>query len=164
MRIWTIIGVLLAAFSAPTMALPPVDDSLELRDQARACYLGFIKLYDVDYLADANDARCVRVSYLRNFSADELSDATTKVFAQRHGADVAAEYIDLLQGVNSAYADVANGDTYTYCVADSVGGVLIRDDEAVQRIESDDFARRFFQIWVKGERNDGRPEWSFRNC
>ena len=161
---WMLSGILFAALNAPSMALPPVSDSLEIRDQARACYLGFIKLYDVDYLADASNARCVRVSYLRGFSADELSEATTKVFAQRHGSDVAAEYIDLLQGVNSAYDDVDNGDTYTYCVADSVGGVLIRDNEAVRRIDSDDFAKRFFQIWVKDERNDGRPEWSFSTC
>ena len=137
---------------------------MELRAQARACYLGFIKLYDAEYLVDDGDSRCVRVSYLRKFSADELGEATTKVFAKRHGSEIAAEYVDLLNGVNKSYADVDSGDSYTYCVANAVGGVLIRDNETVKRIESDDFARRFLQIWVLGEGNDGQPEWNFRRC
>jgi hypothetical protein len=143
-----------------------IDQSkLELRAQARACYLGFIKLYDVDYLVDQEDGRCVRVSYLRGFSADQLGEATTKVFAQRHGDEVAARYLDLLSGVNAVYAPVDDGDTYTYCVTKSTGGgLLLRDGQAVKRIPSDDFAERFMQIWVGGETPEGKPAWNFRSC
>jgi hypothetical protein len=164
MRKWLILMGSMLGFSVQASALPPVDELLELRDQARACYLGFIKIYDVDYLADDASTRCVRVSYLRGFSADELGEATTKVFAKRHGNAEAARFIDLLDGVNQSYKAVQDGDTYTYCVADTAGGVLIRDGEPVKRISSDEFARRFLQIWVNGERADGMPEWSFNNC
>jgi hypothetical protein len=147
-------------------AAPSSDDltSLELRDQTRACYLGFIKLYDVDYLADENGSRCVRVSYLRSFSKQDLGTATDEIFAKRHGDDVAASYGDLLSQVNAAYEPVEEGDGYTYCLAPEQGGVLLRDQRAVKRIESDDFAERFMQIWVRGEAPDGKPEWGFGSC
>lgn len=147
-------------------ATPAIGDAkLELRAQARACYLGFIKLYDVDYLVNEGDARCVRVSYLRGFSADQLGKATSKVFAQRHGDDIAERYLDLLGDINAAYEPVNDGDTYTYCVNQAAGGgVLLRDGQPVTRVASDDFAERFMQIWVQGETSDGKPDWNFRSC
>jgi hypothetical protein len=141
------------------------DAELELRDQARACYLGFIKLYDVDYLANDDGDRCVRVAYLREFSVDQLSKATKQVFAQRHGDEVATQYVDLLEKINDAYEPVLGGDTYTYCVKPAMGGgLLLRDGKPVTQVPVDDFAERFMQIWVSGENPQGKPNWKFRNC
>ena len=156
--------ILLLISTSVGASLPPVDSDLQVRAQARACYLGFIKLYDVDYLAGETGARCVRVSYLRGFSADQLGEATTQIFRERHGETVAERYRDLLGEVNRAYADVDDGDSYTYCVTQDRGGVLLRDARPVSRIASDDFARRFMQIWVTTERADGGPDWAFRDC
>lgn len=157
---------LLASWLGVTQALPQVGDAatLELRAQTRACYLGFIKLYDVDYLADESGSRCVRVSYLRDFSKQDLGSATDKVFAKLHGDEVAERYQDVLTSVNAAYEAVQEGDVYTYCREPARGGVLLRNQQAVKLINSDDFAERFLQIWVKGESPDGRPEWRFNSC
>lgn len=160
--------LLLLAAMTSTVALGSTlslgNKELELRAQARACYLGFIKIYDVDYFADDTAARCVRVSYLRGFSADELGEATVKVFAKRHGEDTARRYEDLLSELNAAYEPVDNGDTYTYCVAPNTGGLLMRDGNTVKQIHSEDFAERFLRIWIKGEQTRGEPEWAFGTC
>ena len=140
---------------------------VQLKAQARACYLGFIKLYDIDYFADPADgagARCVRVSYLRGFSADELGEATFKVFRERHGDALTQRYRAQLTEVESAYRSVQSGDRYTYCVNDSDSGILMRDGSSVISFSSDDFAERFLQIWVKRERQGGEPEWGFGSC
>lgn len=143
-----------------------IDDAeLELRAQARACYLGFIQLYDVDYYVGESGDRCVRVAYLRGFSEEQLGEATTKVFAKRHGETVAAQYDDLLDQINAAYEPVNDGDVYTYCVNRTQGaGLLLRDGQPVKRVPVDDFAERFLQIWVGGETADGKPDWNFGSC
>ena len=163
---WTVLIVCLAWLPMLNAASLLVDDAeLELRAQTRACYMGFIKLYDIDYLVDGDEARCVRVSYLRGFSADQLAKGTSKVFAERHGDAVADRYLDLLRDINAAYEPVDNGDTYTYCVNEAAGGgLLLRDGRPVKRVGSDDFAERFMQIWVQGELPDGKPDWNFRSC
>ncbi len=143
------------------------DASLALTAQARACYLGFIKLYDIDYFARGpreQGARCVQVSYLRDFSAEELGEATLKIFRKRHGDDLVGQYRRELSDVGSAYLAVAPGDRYTYCVDPAAGGVLQRDGAPVAQFGSADFAARFLQIWVKRERDDGLPEWGFGQC
>ena len=68
------------------------DSRLELKAQARACYIGFIKLYDADYHARPGVGRCIRLSYLRDFSGEALDEATVKVFKQRHGEAMVARY------------------------------------------------------------------------
>ncbi len=141
---------------------------LELKAQARACYLGFIKLYDADYFrgpAEGGPAtRCVRVSYLRDFSASELDEATRKIYNDLHGDAVADRHRAWLERIGLAYRAVRPGDRYLYCVDAAGAGALIRDGAPVLSISSDDFAQRFLQIWVRSEDADQAPEWSFGRC
>jgi hypothetical protein len=144
------------------------DRPLELRAQARACYLGFIKLYDVDYFREAGaggDAtRCVRVSYLRDFSAEALDEATLKVFAERHGDGALRRYRRELEQVGMVYEPVAPGDRYTFCRAPGDTGLLLRDGREVMRVVTDGFAERFLEIWVRSEDAAQAPEWAFSRC
>jgi hypothetical protein len=159
--------VLMVMLSAPLAAeRQPVlgDDPLDLRAQARACYLGFIELYDIDYFARPGAERCVEVSYLRAFSDEDLDEATQKVFERRHGSEFVERYRSQLQRVGAVYQPVAPGDRYTYCVDPQAGGLLLRDGSPVIRFEESDFAERFMQIWVKSDRPQGEPEWGFGQC
>lgn len=141
------------------------DDSLlELKAQARACYMGFIELYDADYYARPGVGRCIRLSYLRDFSGEALDEATVKVFKQRHGEAMVARYREDLARIGAAYRPVVPGDRYTYCVGNDSGGVLLRDGEAVARIDSNELAERFLQIWVRSDAPDSLPEWGFGQC
>jgi hypothetical protein len=141
------------------------DRQLELKAQARACYLGFIKLYDADFFRNqAASTSCVRLSYLRDFDAESLGEATEKVFEDRHGSDVVSRYRSELDQVASAYRSVEPGDRYLYCLGSDGAGNLMRDDAPTLRLPSTDFARRFLQIWVKGEDDLGNPQWGFGSC
>jgi len=158
---------MLLMLSAPLAAqerLVPGDTPFELRAEARACYLGFIELYDVDYLVSPSATRCIRLSYLKAFSGDTLAEATRKVFEQRHGSEITARYRAELARLGAAYTDVAPGDRYTYCVDVAAGGLLLRDGVAVHRTEGRDFAARFLQIWINGDRPEGAPVWGFGQC
>lgn len=162
-----LISLSLAGMASATQQLTLGDASLALTAQARACYLGFIRLYDIEYFARGpreQGARCVQVSYLRNFSAEELGEATLKVFRKRHGDDLVGRYQQELGDVGAAYLAVQPGDRYTYCTDPAAGGVLLRDGTTVAQFGSSDFAARFLQIWVERERDDGLPEWSFGQC
>ncbi|MCG6967333.1 MAG: hypothetical protein LJE59_12565 [Chromatiaceae bacterium] len=164
---------LLLAFVLPAQLLAAQrlmygEEPLELRGQARVCHLGLIKLYDIDYFrgpgADPNAARCVQLSYLREFSASALDRATRKVFRDLHGEQVAARYRGELQLAGLAYSAVDPGDRYTYCVEPGKAGVLLRDEREVIQFDSADFAERFLQIWVRAEDEARNPQWGFAPC
>ena len=139
--------------------------ALELKAQARACYLGFLELYDVDYFrAPTRETDCIRLSYLREFDAETLGEATLEVFKDRHGEDLVSRYRAELEQVAAAYRSVEPGDRYLYCLEDDGTGILQRDDAPTLRLASADFARRFLQIWVQGEDGTGAPRWGFPSC
>lgn len=141
---------------------------LERTAQARACYLRLIELYDVDYFrathAGDSGMRCVRVSYLRDFSAPMLDRATREIFEDLHGAEASARDRAWLERIGLAYQAVGAGDQYTYCVETPDAGVLIRDGREVARVASGDFAERFMQIWVASEDAQNLPRWRFNPC
>ena len=141
------------------------DRWLELKAQARACYIGFIALYDADFFRNrADGTACVRLSYLRGFDAESLGEATQKVFEDRHGTGVVRRYGPELEQVASAYQSVQPGDRYLYCLGYDGTGTLLRDAEPTLRLPSAGFARRFLQIWVEGEDELGNPRWGFSSC
>lgn len=160
--------------AAPAVSAPDARDGLTidrqwlvLKAEARACYLGFIELYDAAYYRTEDRplaTRCVQVDYRRDFSAEALDEATRKVFRERHGEALATRYQDALVRVGAAYRAVAQGDRYTYCVGDDGNGVLWRDGRAVIRFASNEFSERFMQIWVSAETVDAQPRWAFPNC
>ena len=160
-----ILGVLLSGGVCAAERLWFDDRQLELKAQARACYLGFIELYDVDFFRNqAESTNCVRLSYLRDFDSKTLGEATQEVFEDRYGAGVVSRYRPELEQVASAYRSVEPGDQYLYCLGSDGTGTLLRDDAPTLRLPSADFARRFLQIWVTGEDALGNPQWGFDSC
>ncbi len=157
-------GVLLSGGATAAERLWIDGRQLDLKAQTRACYLGFIDLYDVDYFRGPAHASCVRLSYLRGFAAETLGDATRKVFVDRHGATVSDRYDRELAAVAAAYRSVEPGDRYLYCLDADGAGALMRDDMPALQLPSGDFARRFLQIWVRGEDGAGKPQWAFSDC
>lgn len=159
-----LLGLLLSGGVSATERLRFEGRQLELKAQARACYLGFIELYDVDYYRGPTRASCIRLSYLREFDAKTLGVATRKVFEERHGASVGSRYHAELEQVAAAYRSVGPGDRYLYCLEADGTGTLLRDDMPALQLPSTDFARRFLQIWVRGEGGPEDPQWAFGTC
>jgi hypothetical protein len=160
-----LLGFLLSGGASAAERLWFDGQQLELKAQARACYLGFIELYDVDYFrAPARDTSCIRLSYLREFDAETLGEATREVFKDRHGAGLVNRYRVELEQVAAAYRPVAPGDRYLYCLEADGSGILQRDGAPTLQLPSVDFARRFLQIWVQGEESPDDPEWGFSSC
>ena len=165
MKRWVLLLALLSSTAiADTRQFLLGETALDLRAEARACYLGFIKLYEVDYYAGPDASRCVQLSYLRGFSEEALDEATRKVFEQRHGPDVRARYSADLARIGGAYRAVEPGDRYAYCVAPEAGGLLLREGVAVARLEEPGLAERFLQIWVTSDQPDEGPTWGFGEC
>lgn len=174
MRCACLVLALVCVAGAATAATRDVGEGLQidqhwlaLKAQARACYLGFIELYDAAYFRGDSPApatRCVQVDYRRGFSAAALERATNEVFRERHGAETAARHAPYLAQVGEVYRAVEAGDRYTYCVDDDGDGVLWRDGRAVVRFDSNEFSERFMQIWVAGETGEAQPRWAFPAC
>ena len=165
MRCWVLLLALLSSAAiADTRQFLLGDTTLDLRAEARACYLGFIKLYEIDYYVGPEDARCVQLAYLRGFSDEALDEATRKVFEQRHGRAVSERYTADLARIGGAYRAVEPGDSYAYCVAPEAGGLLLRDGVTVARLEEPGLAERFLQIWVTSDEPDRAPTWGFGEC
>lgn len=159
-----LLGLLVASSGAVAEGMLIDGRAFALKAQARACYLGFIELYDVDYLrSETQPASCIRLSYLRDFDAAALGEATRKVFEDRHGEPAMRRYRVELEEVARAYRSVVPGDQYLYCV-DAAGGTLLRDGSPAVRLPDSGFARRFMQIWVKAGRVGREPEWGFGRC
>ncbi len=160
-----LLGMLIAAGASGAERLWFDGRQLELAGQARACYLGFIELYDADYFrSESNPASCIQLSYLREFDAKTLAEATREVFMDRHGAAVGSQYETELALVAAAYRAVQPGDQYLYCLEPDGTGTLLRDQVPALQLPSADFARRFLQIWVSGEDGSGTPQWAFGSC
>jgi len=139
-------------------------NELPMRDQARACYLSFIKLYDAAYFADdTGETRCVKLDYLREFDSDELREATEQVFVDRHGKQARTQFAEAFVQMVDAYQAVGPGDSYQYCTQRGNGGAMLRDGQVVASVDDSDFSERFMRIWVKGEQA-GKPDWAFSRC
>ena len=158
-------GMALTAATPAAERLTIAGNQLDLKAQTRACYLGFLKLYDVDYFRGAaGDASCIRLSYLREFGAATLGEATRTVFEQRHGEAAAERYRSELGRVADAYRAVVPGDQYLYCIDEVGTGTLLRDGATAAQLSAPEFARRFLQIWVQAEGDAHEPVWAFRRC
>lgn len=155
------IFVVFALLASQAQALSYQGKTLELVDQARACYWVFFQLYDAQYFA-ADDVRCIQLDYLREFTQAELGEATQKIFTRRNGESAATQYQAQLDEVLRAYRAVKSGDRYQYCVA-ADQAQLIRDQKVVAEFVDKDFAESFMRIWVK-QALDGKPDWNFSTC
>ena len=157
---------LLAMFSGSAVAgeLNYDGSQLQLKDEARACWLKFIKLYDISYYADpASQARCVQVSYLRDFSTQQLDEATRKVFRQANGEELSSRYSTQLEQIGSAYDAVKPGDSYQYCIGNDRQGELSRDGSPVIELTDQELAGRFLKIWIS-DIQQGKVDWNFSSC
>ena len=166
MRLSVVFGVVLAMLwsLAEAQTLRYRGHDLQVSDQARACYLVFVKLYDATYYRDdSGSLRCVRLDYLRGFTREELVEATQKIFVTLHGEDALRVEGARLQPFLDSYAAVEPGDTYQYCVDSARGGEMLRDGLVVASVTDPGFGERFLNIWVTGEEH-GQPQWNFARC
>jgi len=137
--------------------------SSSLVAEARACYWGFVKMYNAAYFRDEQANECVQLDYLREFSKDELAEATNEVFTNVHGDALYSQYQSRLDQLNDAYAAIREGDQYSFCVSEE-GGRLIRENTLVIQFDDPEFSRLVFKLWVSGYSADNKVEWNFSTC
>lgn len=136
---------------------------LKYQAKARACYMGFIQVYNARYYADRNGShQCVNLSYLRKISAEQLGEATEKIFIKRHGKAANKRYAKQLGRVKGSFAKVSKGSRYQYCVSPK-GGVLSGNKRKSLVIRNKPFADKLFQIWVNGT-TGRKPLWNSSDC
>lgn len=170
----TLAGVLLSAgllLVAPQVSASSGPDRLRLGDQdlsltatARACHWRIIELFDAAYYRAADGgARCVQLNYLRDFTAEQLGEATRRILEKELGELTAPDAQAGLQAIEQAYEAVGSGDSYTYCVTAAGGGLLQREGETVAALAPTGFATDFLRIWIESD-DGGQPDWNFRPC
>jgi hypothetical protein len=138
--------------------------SLQLKDTARACYMRFIKLYDIEYYASSSsNSRCIKLNYLREFTGEQLNEATQQIFADINGEQAAQRYQATLDQIGQRYQPVKDGDSYQYCVTENKRGVLSKEGEELISLVDEEFVNQFLRIWVKREARDSL-EWNFKSC
>ena len=137
--------------------------SSSLVAEARACYWGFIKLYNAAYFRDEQGGECVQLDYLREFSNDELAEATNEVFINAHGDALYSQHQSRLDQLNAAYAAIREGDQYSFCVSEK-DGRLIRKNMLVIKFDDPEFSRLVIKLWVSDYAADNKVEWNFSTC
>ncbi|MGV6827699.1 MAG: chalcone isomerase family protein [bacterium] len=130
---------------------------------ARACYWGFIQLYDADYSQDTDGGACIKLTYLRDFSAEQLAEATIEIFEKVHGLEETQMYRRYLDRTANDYQEVEAGDQYRYCTVDKTGGFLQLNNGPKRRYLDVQYADRLMKIWVL-ETRQGQPIWNFKRC
>lgn len=162
---WLALAVVCHAVAAESAINP----SPHLLGRAQFCYAGLFPVYEANYYRlpgsgeGQAEGRCLQLSYKRAISASVLAEATWKTFEEQHGAAVTRKYQDDLQRFSESYRDVDAEQGYMFCLTDGHQGVLYHDSAEILKIEDQDLARRYMQIWVNGE-SSGVPQWTFRDC
>ena len=132
---------------------------LERTGEGTIRWMGIFKVYDAalytsknlqaeTILAD-NISKCLVLNYDLDLSANDIIKGANVVLERQNSAETLLnlkEYIDIL---HNNYTDVKSGDSYTLCYdADSQLTTLLYNNAEVVKIDSPEFARLYFAIWL----------------
>lgn len=122
-------------------------------------YLGIFKVYDAelftrpDLHADAvlsdNTSKCLVLSYDLDISAEDIINGANAILKRQHSTEVLENASQEIEILHNSYTDVSSGDRYALCynAQSSVTKLLFNDVEVVE-IQSTEFARLYFGIWL----------------
>lgn len=90
----------------------------------------------------------LEIIYARSFRADTLVLSANKILREIHSPEELAAMEPQLTAINALYREVARGDRYALTYWPGQGTELSRNGQAVGIVPGDDFARRYFAIWL----------------
>lgn len=159
-----ILGVLGVCLISACPVVNSAGEPLQKMGSAKACYL-FFELFDASYFQSSDkDMQCVELDYLREFSQQQLTEATEKIYQKLHGkSQVKLDELNLHQ-LYQAYEPVTEQDRLRFCVSSEKGGSLYRNGALLQHFVNIGFAHRLMRVWVLGTTGTGEPDWNFRQC
>lgn len=136
-------------------------DGLESIGSGQARYLGFIKVYDAELYAEKNSSgsilnadisKCLVLTYSVDLAAEDFVDAANTILQKQHDEQTLAVLSEELDAVHKNYLNVQKGDRYTLCyTAPEEKTTLLLNDREVVSINSAQFAKLYFGIWLGSE-------------
>lgn len=159
-----ILPVLLFFFTlTPNQVQAVIPDNYLVVGSGEIRYLGFIEVYEAtlyspmavkkDDLLNASSSRCLQLNYYVDLKSEDFIEAANTVLAKQHDPEVLSPVQGEIDSLHNSYRDVSSGDTYTLCYsAGREETQLILNEEVLVTIQSAEFARLYFGIWL-GEKN-----------
>ncbi|MGB3211462.1 MAG: chalcone isomerase family protein [Desulforhopalus sp.] len=122
-------------------------------------YMGIIKVYDAALFVSekvpgvmiqtGQISKCLKLDYAVSLTVDDFIKGAATVLQRQHSVEkinTVEKEIDML---HRSYRDVEKGDFYTLCYdASSSTTTLALNSEELVNIDSADFARLYFGIWL----------------
>ena len=157
--IYMVLAILLLSTLTGLAKVNNLLPGLEKTGTGTVKYLGIFKVYDAELytrpevpssaVLGEETSRCLVLLYDLDLSAADIIKGANAVLKRQNSKEVlktTLKYIDIL---HANYTNVQSGDSYTLCydAASSTTQLLFNDEEVVS-INSTEFARIYFGIWL----------------
>jgi hypothetical protein len=157
--------LLATAMASPAAAPPEVRDNLPAATVgvvSRFTFLGF-QIYDASLWTTpgftpaeyAKHAFALELSYLRDFTGEAIADRSVQEMRRQPGVTEAQLRTWKLQ-MQQVFPDVRKGDRLTGLHRPGMGAAFLFNGKPGGTIADEEFARRFFGIWLSAESSDTR--------
>lgn len=157
--IYMVLLVLLLSTHAGLARVNTIPPGLEKTGTGTINYLGIFKVYDAELYTEPqlqssavlskDSSRCLILRYDLDLSADDIIKGANTVLKRQNSQEVLDKTSIYINALHDSYTNVQSGDSYTLCydAASSITRLLFNDEEVVS-INSAEFARIYFGIWL----------------
>lgn len=137
-------------------------NGLQLRSSADIRYLGIFKVYTAylytapslasDLLLDSSSSRCLKLDYSVDLTVDNFIEAADTILQRQHEPGTLAAVQPEISSLHANYQNVREGDSYLLCYdsARTTTSLFLNDNLLVE-IDSPEFAKIYFGIWLDKE-------------
>jgi hypothetical protein len=154
--------ILLILITVPQFSLAKVNNilpGLEKTGTGTVKYLGIFKVYDAELytppelqlnaILNEETSRCLVLHYDLELSAGDIIKGANAVLKRQNSQEILDKASKHIETLHNSYTSVQSGDSYTLCYDSTTNSThLLFNDEEVVSIDSTDFARIYFGIWL----------------
>jgi hypothetical protein len=154
--------ILLVLITIPQLSLAKVNNilpGLEKTGVGTVKYMGIFKVYDAELytppelqstaILDEETSRCLVLHYDLDLSAGDIIKGANAVLRRQHSQEILDKTSKYIETLHNNYTSVQSGDSYTLCYDATTNKTrLLFNDEEVVSIDSTEFARIYFGIWL----------------
>lgn len=160
----TVLSILTLLLWLPAIAAgSTLPEHLYETGKGEAYYLKFIKVYDATLYSSGNAAtegilgdkvsKCLLLNYAVGVKQTDFVKAAMTVLNKQFTEQQLNLVQEGINQVHAGYQDVSKGDSYTLCYnSDNVTTTLAYNGNPIVSVNSADFARVYFSIWLGEEK------------
>lgn len=164
MRLWYRIQIVILLILLPVMTNAGTPfERLHLIGSGQAYYLKFIKVYDAVFYSDRhirdqklfgeNVSKCLHLVYDVDVKREDFIRAANEVLRRQITGEALSVVKSRIDKLHSSYIDIRKGDSYSLCYdGNDAETTLFHNGSYVVSIDSAEFARVYFAIWLGGDK------------